>query len=661
MVYKPDKLLWEHIKTHYSKEIDELNNCNHQHRINVDYTLLNNEFINETGKGFFEFPNYRKFIDNVEKQINTGKEEKQWLYLKIVDVPPNILLDDLDSSFSGDIISAKAMIKNITETKPTLKTAVYTCRGCNRLIKVNINDNIIVEPSLCPECGGKSFTLNQELSEFRNYRYVKLEELLEYRTGGNSREFKAYMTDYLASPHHNLKAGDVVDIVGDFTIRKTDKSNKKNDFEFLIDLHNINPVNNVFEDYRITEEDKKEIIALSQQPNIYNRLVKTLAPEIVGYHEVKEGLLLQLFEGYRPADDVFKHNYMDRWTSHILLIGDPGIGKSQLITALKMRVPKIIDINGADTTKAGLTTSAVKDELTGSWTLEAGALILADTGVLCIDEFDKLNASTQKSLNQAMEQLTVSSTKAGLVQTMSARTSIVACANPKYSRFNPYKPIKEQINIPESTLSRFDLVFALNDRIEREHDTELATSLLNKDDLVEDVDIIDTELFKKYITYAKLEVFPRLNDEAKNRLINFYVDTRQSALKNDSAKPITARDLKALERLTIMRAKTELRNVATVTDAENSIRIYCKALETIGLSPETKGELENVLSDAEAQVVNDAEQMITAKMQQYDISNVNELLLSDIRHEIKLLCHSLNLDNGEELINIALGNVRSKK
>ena len=655
---KPDELLLEYITERYYTEIQELSRLNHQTRLDIDYTLLNDFFEEKTNLGFFKYDNYRKFLYNAELEVNKNRDNKNWIYLKIVDVPPNTLLHELDASYSGDVISAKAMIKNITEPAPALKTAVYECRGCMRLTEIPVNDNIVVEPTLCNECGGKSFKLNQELSTFRNYRYVKLEEPLELRTGGNTREFKAYMTDYLASPFHNLKAGDVVDIVGDFNIRKTDKTNKKNDFEFLIDLHNINPVNNAFEDYRITDEDKKEILQLSRQPDIYERLVKSLAPEIVGYETVKEGILLQLFEGYRPESDLFKHSLMDRWTSHILLIGDPGIGKSQIITALKKRAPKIIDINGADTSRAGLTTSAVKDELTGSWTLEAGALILADTGLLCIDEFDKLHKTTQKSLNQAMEQLCVSSTKAGLVQTMSARTSILACANPKYSRFNPYKPIKEQIDIPESTLSRFDLVFALNDVIEEERDSHLATSLLNKSDLINDTELIPDDLFKKYITYAKLEIFPVLDDKAKQILIDFYVNTRQSALLNDSAKPITARDLKAIERLTIERAKTELRETATVSDAQDAIRIYGEALKSIGLTPETAGILDNVWSDVEIKVINDAEQMIKAKIVQYGLNDVEDVLMTDIEHEIKLLCHHLNLKNADELLKTAKSNVK---
>ena len=658
---KPDKLFYDYITDNYSNEIKELDKCNHQFKLNVDYTLLNNYFEEKAGRGFFDYDNWKKIISNTELELNNNRDKKNWIYIKITDVPPNVTLHDLDSTYNGDVISAKALIKNITEPKPALKKAVYECRSCMRLVEITAVDGVVNPPTVCAECGGKSFRLDGDLSEYLNYRYVKLEEPLEYRTGGVTREFKGYMQDYLASPHHNLKAGDVVDIVGEFTIRKSDKTNKKSDFEFLINLHNINTVNNAFEDYRITDEDKKEIIALSKTPNVYERLVKTLAPEIVGFHYVKQGLLLQLFEGYRPVNDVFKSDVMDRWTSHILLIGDPGIGKSQLISALKKRAPRIIDINGADTSKAGLTTSAVKDELTGSWTLEAGALVLADTGVLCIDEFDKLSKGSQKSLNQCMEQLTVSSAKAGLVQTMSARTSIVACANPKYSRFTDYKDLKEQINIPDSTLSRFDLVFKLTDEINVNKDTELATSLLNKNKLMEDVDLIEEDLFKKYITYAKLEIFPVLNEEAKNVLINFYVTTRQSALQSDSAKPITARDLKALERLTIMRAKTELRDVANVNDAKQAIKLYCKSLETIGLTPETVGEKENVLSDVEIKAVNDIENMILAKMEQYEISNVNDIIIGDIRHEAGVLCYALKLSlNAEELMNIALSNIRKK-
>ena len=660
---KIDELLLNYVTETYQEDLTLNLKSNNQTKVNIDYTGLNSYFEEKAKKGFFQYDNWQKIITNAETQYNydNHRTSKNHISFKITDVPPNISLHELNSTHNGELISTKALIKNIAEPRPALKKAVYECRGCMRLIPIEVKDGIATPPALCSECGGKSFRLDDDLSEYRDYRYVKLEEPLEYRTGGLTKEFKGYMQDYLASPFHNLKAGDVVDIVGEFKIRKSDKTNKKSDFEYLINLHNINTVDNAFEDYRITDEDKKQIIELSQQPNIYQRLWKTLAPEIVGFEDVKQALLLQMFEGYRPTDDIFKSEVMDRWTSHILLIGDVGIGKSQLITAIKSKAPRIIDINGADTSKAGLTTSAVKDELTGSWTLEAGALVLADTGILCIDEFDKLSKGSQKSLNQCMEQLTVSSAKAGLVQTMSARTSIIAIANPKYSRWTDYKDLKEQIDIPDSTLSRFDLVFKLTDTVDVEKDTKLATALLNKDELLNDVDLIDTELFKKYITYAKLEIFPILTDKAKQMLIDFYVNTRQSAMASDSAKPVTARDLKALERLTIMRAKTELREEATVEDSRCAIQLYCNALRTIGLTPETAGAKENVLGDVEIQAVNDIEKMITTKMKTYSINNVNDLILSDIKQEAGLLSHSLKLTiSGDELTKIALGNVRKQ-
>ena len=575
-------------------------------KISIDYTLLNQHYNQQFGKDFLQ-KNYRMNLKYVENRINKGRNDKNYITLSLVDVPPNVLLHDLDATYNGQLISTKAMIKNITPIQVKPKVVAWECRGCTRMQYLEVEKQI-VEPSLCPECGGRSFHILPESSTYHNVRYVKLEEPLELRTGGNSREFKGYMQDYLASPYHNLKPGDVVDILGTFNVERINPN--KPDFEFMINLHNITPVNDSFEDYRITESDKEKIREMAEDPEIYKKLVDTLMPEIYGYDVVKEGLLLQLFEGNRPFEDSFKSDYMDRWTIHVLLIGDPGIGKSQIISALKKRAPKIISIAGTNTSQAGLTSSAVKDELTGTWAMEAGAIVLADTGILCIDEYDKLSASAQKSLNEPMEQLSVSSAKANLVQTMSARTSLLVCANPKYSRFDKYQDFAKQIDIPDSNLSRFDLVFALEDNIDEEKDTQLATNLLHKEKFVNDVDVIDTDLFKKYITYAKTECFPVLEESACKCLVEFYVNTRQAASRDGSAKPITTRDLMALERLTIAKAKTQLHDKATVKDAKHAIRIYKEALKTIGLTPETAGQKESIPSNDELSLIREGGSMI---------------------------------------------------
>ena len=643
MAYNPKGLLRKYVETYHSEEIKELQETHQQSKVSIDYEQLNPYLLQETGKDFFELKIYA-FIESIEEIYNANSTPHEHISFKFINVPETVELHNLDATNNKEWISCKAMIKNITDIRVDLKQAVYECQDCMKQTTVNVADsNNIVIPTVCQYCQGKRLRLLKDSSHYRDFRLVKLEEPLELRKGGATREFKGYMQDYLASPYHTIKAGDVVDVTGEFRVEPRKAHGKADGFEFLLDIHNITPVNDAFEDYRLTESDKEMIIELSQREDIHQILLNTIAPEIHGYDTVKEGLLLQLFEGNRPRDDTFKTTNMDRWVSHILLIGDPGIGKSQLITALLNRYPKIIGINGADTTQAGLTTSAVKDELTGTWTLEAGALVLADTGVLCIDEFDKLRASTQKSLNQGMEQLCVSSTKAGLVQTMSARTSIIAVANPKYGRFTDNKTIKEQLDIAESTLSRFDLIFVLHDKIDEKKDKELAEALLSGNNHGKDIETLSDECFKKYVTYMKSNCFPVLTDEVIQLLSDFYVDVRQSAQDSYCGKPITARDLKSLERLTIARAKCEGRNVTKLSDAEEAIRIYTESLRSVGLDLDTAGELVGMASDEEMDIIREIEDMVSASVD-FEGLKLSSETMNRLRMESGRLCHGTSLD-----------------
>ena len=640
----PRGLLEEYVNTYHSDELKELIELNQQSKINIDYEPFNAYLISETGKDFWENKIY-KFVTSFEEYYNLDNSPKNHISFKFINVPENVELHQLDATYNHEFISCKAMIKNITDIRVDLKEAVYECQGCMKQVVVNVTDSKNIKiPTECPDCNHKQMNLLKDSSHYRNYRLVKLEEPLELRKGGSTREFKGYMQDYLASPYHNLKAGDVVDITGEFKVEPRQQYGKKDGFEFMINLHNISPVDDAFEDYRLTEEDKEQILELSKRDDIYELLVNTLAPEIHGHETVKQGLLLQLLEGNRPSDDCMKSESMDRWTSHILLIGDPGIGKSQLVSAVNKRAPKCISISGTNTSQAGLTTSAVKDELTGTWTMEAGGVVLADTGLLCIDEFDKLSASAQKSLNEPMEQLSVSSAKAGLVQTMTARTSILAVANPKYSRFKDDKSFKEQLDIAESTLSRFDLIFALTDSINEVNDKELATALLSNSSKDDELEVLSDDCFKKYITYMKANCFPVLTDEVIDVLSEFYVTVRQEASKSYDGKPITARDLKSLERLTIARAKCEGRDYTELSDAQEAIRIYTESLESLGLTVTTAGELQSIMSDEEFEIINDIELMIKSEADYEGFPLSNESL-SKLEFECGLKCHGTSLDS----------------
>ena len=637
------KLLKKYIKDTYGKDVTE-------EKISIDYNKLNQFLIDKTGKDFWEHQLYI-YLETVNTNTTT---------FKLINVPENVNLHDLDATHNNKWVSCKAMIKNITDVRVDLKTASYLCK-CNRNYLVEVKDPtqpVTIPVCTAPDCDGtaKDMRFDKDTSIYRNYKLLKLEEPLELRSGGNTREFKALLLDYLASPRVTLKAGDVVDVTGTFKVEPRKKQGKADGYEFLLHVHNITPVEDVFEDSRITEDDIDEIIHLSKRQDVFELLWKSLAPEVYGYELTKQGLLLSLFEGNRPDNDTFKTSQMDRWTIHILLIGDPGIGKSQLIQALKKRAPKNITISGTNTSQAGLTVSAVKDELTGTWTMEAGAVVLADTGVLCIDEYDKLTPSAQKSLNEPMEQSSVGSAKAGMVQTMTARTSIVAAANPKYSKFRKDKDIHDQLDIADSNLSRFDLIFVLEDNIDEDKDMELADALLNKTFVIDESEVLDVDLFKKYITYAKAHCFPVLSDDAKVLLRRFYVNTRQAALDSSDGKPITARDLKALERMTIASAKSELRCEATVDDVNRVLRIYIDCLHKLGLEPETAGALQQVRSDKENSVFDDARAAIDVQVgiEGFPLSFETE---KKLRIKCGSLCHGTTL-NGDDVYDEVIGEIR---
>lgn len=646
-------LLRKYIKKFHKKEIKELKSQNKQCKISIDYESLNTWLKNQSGQDFWELQIY-EYIDLMEDYFNT-----EHTTLKFTNVPERDNLHDLDATCNNKWISTRAMIKNITDVRVDLKRASYVCRECGFNNIVNITDATQAEviPAFC-RCGAtsKSLRFDKETSIYRNYKLLKLEEPLELRSGGATREFKALVLDYLASPFTNLKVGDVVDVTGRFKVEPRKVKGRSDGYEFLIHVHNITPVDDVFEDSRISESDIEQILDLSNRDDIFELLWKSLAPEVYGYENVKKGMTLQLFEGNRPTDDTFKTDTMDRWTIHVLLIGDPGIGKSQLIQAVKKRAPKNITISGTNTSQAGLTVSTVKDELTGTWTMEAGATVLADTGVLCIDEYDKLKPSAQKSLNEPMEQLSVSSAKAGLVQTMSARTSILAGANPKYSKFDPYKSYREQLDIPESNLSRFDLIFVLEDAVDETKDNNLAEALLNRDYILDESEVIEVDLFKKYITWIKANCFPVLSDDAKVLLRDFYVNTRQEAKNSNDGKPITARDLKALERLTIARAKCENRDEATMEDAIEAIEIYSDALRGIGLTPETAGDLSGVKSDSELSVISSMESMIRTNMD-VEGGTLSSETIEHLKIECGMLCHENGIKQ-EGIFDLAYENVR---
>lgn len=562
--------------------------------------------------------------------------------MKIVDYPIEHELRLLDKKDIGKFITCKVMIKNITQLKFKLVRAIYECKGCGKTYELNLEGEKVPALGRCSECGSKTYTLLKEASTYENYKYVKLVEPLEMRDGGETREFKGRLEGYLASPNFKLKAGDVCDMAGTFDIYVDEKTG----LESLIDIYHIKPLNVSDDDLSLSDADIEEIKAFAERDDAFKVLCDSVAPAVLGYEYIKEALVLQMFEGARPSEWT---DYDDRYTIHILLIGDVGLGKSKIIEEVYERSPRAIKSNGAGSTQGGLTAVAIRDEILGVWTLDAGAVVLADQGILVIDEFDKLSHKVMKSLNEPMEQLSCSVSKAGLVQTMSARTSILAGANPKYSRFDPYKPYDEQLNIPQSTISRFDLIFAMTDKIDYQSDLEKARMILSQD-FRDEMEVLDKDFIKKYTAYAKNNIFPSMDDVVIYKISQFYAKTRQLAVHNDDVgKPISMREMGAIQRLSVARAKLSLRDYVTVDDVDDAIRVYTNSLESLGLSLETAGDLQNVYSDKEVQLIKHAEQYFS-NMLTWDENNVRDLIVElmqeyDVEVDMARKCAEIGKEN----------------
>ncbi|KAG1667273.1 hypothetical protein FOA52_012562 [Chlamydomonas sp. UWO 241] len=350
------------------------------------------------------------------------------------------------------------------------------------------------------------------------------------------------------------------------------------------------------------------------------QLVLALCPSIYGQELVKAGLLLALCGGVRKGADSGPNQVPTRGDAHVLVVGDPGLGKSQLLQAACSAAPRGVYVCGKTSSSAGLTVSVVRDALTGDYTFEAGAVVLADRGVVCIDEFDKI-AHEHQALLEAMEQQQVSVAKAGLVANLPARTTVLAAANPVGGHYNRARSLSENLRLSPAMLSRFDLVFVLMDRPDdamdqcvSEHVLALHSGLPGKaaaarqrllefrgppalpevagggtggvrlrlrDRLLQrpeegDEAPLPTVLLRKYIAYARQHVHPVLTKEARMELQEFYLQLRSQA--GGGGMPVTARQLESLVRLSEARARIELRSEVTAADAADVVELMRDAL-----------------------------------------------------------------------------------
>ena len=582
-----------------------------------------------------------KSIVNIDPQRKNAK-----LNVRFKNVRNNIPLRFLRSEFIGKFIAVDGIVRKTDEIHPRIMSAVFECRSCMRMHEVEQKSNIIHEPAVCQECGGRSFRLVQDESRYMDTQTVKLQEPLENLSGGDQpRQINIILEDDLVD---TLAPGDKVRITGTLKTQRDERTKRFNNFIYG---NYIEPLEQEFEELHIDEEDEEKIIELAKSPDIYQKIIESTAPSIRGYFEVKEAIAFQLFGG---TAKVLEDKTHIRGDMHILIVGDPGIGKSQILKYVSKLAPRGIYTSGKGTSGVGLTAAAVRDDL-GGWSLEAGALVLGDKGNVCVDELDKMREEDRSAIHEALEQQTISIAKAGIMATLNSRCSVLAAANPKFGRFDRYKSIAEQIDLPSPILSRFDLIFIIEDKPNAERDHDLAGHILkiHQDSTIPYV--IEPELMRKYIAYARKSVQPTLTKEAAEVLQDFYVTMRSGAIDEESPVPITARQLEALVRLAEASARIRLSNEVLKEDAQRAIKLQEDCMKQVGYDPDTgKVDIDKVegrTSKSERDKINIIIDVIKELSDEYEGSAPKNIVYAELADKYNV---------GEEKVDEVINMLKSK-
>ena len=600
------------LKKQYKRELAELSReYPHNRSLIIDYRkILNNklafELLRSPGKVLGDIRD--AIVQNKLLKLKDGQDPEQ-LNIRFTNLPQKTDVRDIRADQINTFVGIEGILRKTTEVRPRIVSAVFRCRSCGKNTEpVPQGYGRFDEPDFCPNCERKTrLDLVMNRCRFVDAQKLRIQESPEGLRGGEQPQtLDIDVTDDLTGM---VAPGDRVVVNGILrSVQRINSGQKSTLFDIYLECNSIEIAEKEFEEVSITEEDEAKILELARDPMIYKKIARSIAPTIYGTDDVKEAIALQLFGGI--AKEMPDGSRL-RGDIHVLLVGDPGIAKSQILRYVVKLSPRGIYTSGKSSTSAGLTATAVKDEFgDGRWTLEAGALVLADMGIAAVDEMDKMAKEDRSALHEAMEQQSISVAKAGITATLKSRCALLGAANPKLGRFDQFVPIGEQIDMPPSLLSRFDLIFVMTDQPEAERDGAIAQHIIKTHSVgelikqhaytplpdVNDAYIeralapvtpdIDPTLLRKYIAYAKRTCFPILSDGAKEALIAYYMRLRNLAGTNKPV-PVTARQLEAQVRLAEASARMRLSNTVDTEDTDRILKIVDACLRQVAYDAET--------------------------------------------------------------------------
>jgi replicative DNA helicase Mcm len=561
------------------------------------------------GKGaiFLDFMKLLEYSNTLAEQILVNPEENirilelaveekgliENVRVRFVNLPKSseIKIRNLRSRNLNEMIVVEGIVRQASDVRPQIVNAKFECPSCGTVLAVLQIEKKFREPSRC-SCGrrGNFKLISKEMVDTQR---LVIEESPEALTGGEQpKRMNIFLKEDLVEPNMEEKTtpGSRIKALGilkevPVPLQSGGLSTR---FELAVEANNIIPLEETFEELDINEEDEKQILELSQDPKVFEKLTQSIIPSVWGYDEIKRCLILQLFGG---VVKIHADGQRSRGDIHILLIGDPGVAKSATLNFMARISPKGRYVVGKSASGAGLTATVVRDEYLRGWSLEAGSMVLANKGLVCIDELEKMDPGDRSAMHEAMEQQTVTISKANVHATLRAETSVLAAANPKFGRFDPFQSIAQQIDLPPTLINRFDVIFPLRDLPNKEKDELIATHVLHEHQKMGEEMLIPKELLRKYVAYAKQRIKPALSDEAVEEIKQFYVELRNTPVSAENSVrpiPISARQLQALIRMAEASAKMRLSETVDPSDAKRAIEILKYYLMQVGYDYESK-------------------------------------------------------------------------
>jgi replicative DNA helicase Mcm len=512
--------------------------------------------------------------------------------VRIANYPIQRSLRQINAEVIGKMTSVSGMVVRSSEVKPLARNVVYKCPE-GHITEVPLERGLnIYAPSKCSseKCAHRDIRIDPENSKFIDFQIVRLQELPEDLPPGQLPHYidvtiKQDLVD-------NARPGDRIILTGIVRIEQEQITGTRvnsglhrlriegNNIEFLGGRGGKNSRRSEREE--ISPEEEKIIKSLAKNADVYERLINSFAPHIQGHAIIKESILLLMVGS---TQRIMGDGTKIRGDINVFLVGDPGTAKSEMLKFCARLAPRGLYTSGRGSTAAGLTAAVVRDK-TGIMMLEAGAVVLGDQGLVCIDEFDKMKPEDRSALHEVMEQQSASIAKGGIVATLNARTSILAAANPMYGKYDPFKNITENVALPIPLLTRFDLIFVVRDIPSKEKDRNIAQHIigLHKKSATDTRSLIDADIFTKYLAYCKRSD-PTLTPEAEEKILDYYLKMRN--VESEEMITVTPRQLGGLIRLATARARLLMKDQVEAEDAERAIFLIQSMLEDAGVDVNT--------------------------------------------------------------------------